>query len=92
MLGESIIKKLESLRSRSIEIHEALAKEGATDHITQFTQLNKEYADITPIVDLFKSLQYAVFDLKDTVTFSGILTSVENFSNCLVDIAYQKSP
>ena len=57
MLEESIIKKLESLRSRSIEIHEALAKEGATDNMPHFTQLNKEYAEITPIVDLFKSLQ-----------------------------------
>ena len=57
MLEESILKKLESLRSRSIEIHEALAKEGATNDMTLFTQLNKEYAEITPIVDLFKSLQ-----------------------------------
>ena len=57
MLEESIITKLESLRLRSIEIHEALAKEGATDDIAQFTQLNKEYSEITPIVDLFQSLQ-----------------------------------
>ena len=57
MLEESIITKLESLRVRSLEIHEALAKEGATDDMTQFTQLNKEYSEITPIVDLFQSLQ-----------------------------------
>ena len=57
MLEESIITKLESLRLRAVEIHEALAKEGATDDMAQFTQLNKEYSEITPIVDLFKSLQ-----------------------------------
>jgi len=55
VLEESIITKLESLRLRSTEIHEALAKEGATDDMAHFTQLNKEYSEITPIVDLFKS-------------------------------------
>ena len=57
MLEESIIAKLESLRLRSTEIHEALAREGATDDMTHFTKLNKEYSEITPIVELFKSLQ-----------------------------------
>ena len=57
MLEESIITKLESLRLRAVEIHQALAREGATDDMAQFTQLNKEYSEITPIVDLFKSLQ-----------------------------------
>ena len=63
MLEESIITKLESLRLRSTEIHEALAKEGATDDMAHFTQLNKEYSEITPIVDLFKSLQDAEAEL-----------------------------
>ena len=57
MLEESIIAKLESLRLRSTEINDALAREGATDDMTHFTNLNKEYSEITPIVDLFKSLQ-----------------------------------
>ena len=57
MLEDSIIAKLESIRVRSTEIHEALAKEGATDDMAQFTQFNKEYSEITPIVDLFQSLQ-----------------------------------
>ena len=63
MLEESIITKLESLRLRSTEINEALAKEGATDDMAHFTQLNKEYSEITPIVDLFKSLQDAEAEL-----------------------------
>ena len=57
MLEESIIAKLESLRLRATEINEALAREGATDDMTHFTNLNKEYSEITPIVKLFKSLQ-----------------------------------
>ena len=63
MLEVSIINKLESLRSRSIEIYEALAKEGATNDIAHFTQLNKEHAEISPIVDLFKLLQDAESEL-----------------------------
>ena len=57
MLEVSIVNKLESLRSRSNEIYEALAKEGATNDMANFTQLNKEHAEISPIVDLFKLLQ-----------------------------------
>ena len=57
MLEESIIAKLESLRLRSAEINEAFAREGATDDMKHFTNLNKEYSEITPIVELFKSLQ-----------------------------------
>ena len=57
MLEESIIKKLESLLKRSVEISEELSKEGVTDDISNFTILNREFSEIIPIVDLFKSLQ-----------------------------------
>tara|TARA_B100001173_G_scaffold108483_1_gene93959 strand:+ start:125 stop:1216 length:1092 start_codon:yes stop_codon:yes gene_type:complete len=63
VLEVSIINKLESLRSRSNEIYEALAKEGATNDMANFTQLNKEHAEISPIVDLFKLLQDAESEL-----------------------------
>ena len=57
MLEESIILKLESLSKRSSEINTALSQEGVTNDIARFTKLNKEYSEIAPIVDLFKSLQ-----------------------------------
>ena len=57
MLDDSIILKLESLCDRSEEIKADLSAEGATDNMTKFTQLNKEYSEITPIVNLFESLQ-----------------------------------
>ena len=56
MLDNSIILKLESLYNRSEEIKSALSQEGATDDISKFTKLNKEYAEITPVVNLFNSL------------------------------------
>ena len=57
MLDSSIVLKLESLLTRSGEINDALSQEGATDDMAKFTQLNKEYAEITPIVNQFKLLQ-----------------------------------
>ncbi|MDA0759396.1 MAG: PCRF domain-containing protein, partial [Proteobacteria bacterium] len=57
MLNSSIVLKLESLLTRSGEINDALSQEGATDDMAKFTQLNKEYAEITPIVNQFKLLQ-----------------------------------
>ena len=57
MLDNSIILKLESLCARSEEIKVDLSAEGATDNMAKFTQLNKEFSEITPVVNLFKSLK-----------------------------------
>ena len=81
MLEESIINKLESLRLRSEDISEAIAKEGATDNIAVFTQLNKEYAEISPIVDLFKSLQILESDL------SGAKDLLDSGDSELIELA-----
>ena len=84
MLEESIINKLETLRLRSLEISDAIAKEGATDDIALYTQLNKEYAEITPIVDLFKSLRDVESDL------SGAQELLESMGYKLVDIYHKQ--
>ena len=57
MLDNSIILKLESLCARSEESKVDLSAEGATDNMAKFTQLNKEFSEITPVVNLFKSLK-----------------------------------
>ena len=57
MLESSIIKKLESLAVRSLEINIMLSQKGATDDMATYTQLNKESSDIAPIVNLFQSLK-----------------------------------
>ena len=81
MLEESIIARLESLRLRSTEIHQALVKEDATDDMAHFTQLNKEYSEIAPIVDLFKSLQ-------DTETeLNGAKELLDSADSELIDLA-----
>ena len=69
MLEQSIIAKLESLQKRSDEINQALSKEGATDNIELFTKLNKEFSEITPIVDLFQSLKDLESELEGAKEF-----------------------
>ena len=81
MLEESIINKLETLRLRSLEISDAIAKEGATDDIALYTQLNKEYAEITPIVDLFKLLKNVELEL------SGAQDLLDSGDSELVELA-----
>lgn len=56
MLDKSIVEKLESLLARSNDINIELSQEGVTNDLSHFTQLNKEYAEISPVVALFKSL------------------------------------
>lgn len=56
MLDKSIVEKLESLLARSNDINIELSQEGVTNDLSHFTQLNKEYAEISPVVTLFKSL------------------------------------
>ena len=56
-LDTSIILKLESLCARSEDIKVDLSAEVATDNMAKFTQLNKEFSEITPVANLFKSLQ-----------------------------------
>ena len=84
MLEESIINKLESLRLRSLEISDAIAKEGATDDIALYTQLNKEYAEINPIVDLFKSLFFRNKCRNNFVELYGVfcMQPVSHIFNC----------
>jgi len=56
VLDKSIVEKLESLLARSNDINIELSQEGVTNDLSHFTQLNKEYAEISPVVTLFKSL------------------------------------
>jgi len=56
VLDKSIVEKLESLLARSNDINIELSQEGVTNDLSHFTQLNKEYAEISPVVALFKSL------------------------------------
>ena len=48
-----LLPKLEQFKKRQQELEDALALPDATENMDKFTQLNKEYAEITPIVEAF---------------------------------------
>ena len=47
MLPESVLNKLNSLVLRKKDLEDQLSSEGATEDISKFTSLNKEYSEIT---------------------------------------------
>lgn len=49
-----LLPKLEQFKKRQQELEDALAMPDATSDMDNFTKLNKEYAEITPIVEAFE--------------------------------------
>tara|TARA_B100000029_G_scaffold511624_1_gene606169 strand:+ start:5027 stop:6118 length:1092 start_codon:yes stop_codon:yes gene_type:complete len=75
MLPNTVIKRLESLLSRSSEISNILSSNNATDDIANFTKLTKEFSDINPIIEKYS--QYK--ELKDSLEDArGLLSSRED--------------
>lgn len=62
-MKQSVIDKLNILAVRQAELSNLLSAQGATDDMAEFTKLNKEYAELTPIVESFKDYTNAVNDL-----------------------------
>ena len=50
----NILPKLEAIEARHKKLAADLSQPGATDDMEKFTSLNKEYAELTPVVDKFK--------------------------------------
>ncbi len=63
-MKQSIIDKLSLLVSRQKELAELLSKSDATDDMSLFTKLNKEYAELTPVVEKFKEYSQCADDIK----------------------------
>lgn len=63
-MKQSVIDKLSILTKRQQELSDLLSTPEVTDDMQQFTKLNKEYAELTPVVDKFKEYQKSTDDLK----------------------------
>ena len=59
MLPESVLNKLNSLVLRKKDLEDQLSSEGATEDISKFTSLNKEYSEITPVVELYGNYNHS---------------------------------
>ncbi len=63
-MKQSVIDKLSILTKRQQELSDLLSTPEITDDMQQFTKLNKEYAELTPIVEKFKEYQQSTEDLQ----------------------------
>ncbi|MDD3266154.1 MAG: PCRF domain-containing protein [Burkholderiales bacterium] len=63
-MKESVIEKLKILSERHAELSDLLSKPEVTDDMSEFTKLNKEYAELTDVVEKFKEYNQSVDDMK----------------------------
>lgn len=63
-MKQSFSEKLEKLNSRLTELSELLVAPGVTDNMEEYTNYNKEYAELSPIVEKYKEYKSAAHDLE----------------------------
>lgn len=62
-MKQSVIDKLEKLSGRLIELSDLLSKPEVTNDMEQYTKLNKEYAELLPVVESYRKYVKAIADL-----------------------------
>lgn len=63
-MKQSVIDKLTTLGVRQKELSDLLSQPEATNDMNEFTRLNKEYSELTPVVDAFKQFMLSCEDVK----------------------------
>ena len=61
----SLLEKLHQLADRLEEVTHLLASENATDDMDEYRKLNKEYAELTPLVETYQAFNQAQQDKID---------------------------
>lgn len=59
----SIVTKLDHLSERLVEINQLLMQEGSTANMDNYRKLNREHAELTPVVELYHRYQQAQLDI-----------------------------
>lgn len=88
-MKQSILDKLEKLVLRLKELSELLSQPDVTNNMEQYTKLNKEYAELLPVVEKYQEYKKASEDL---VTAEGLLADPEmrDFAQLELDSAKSK--
>ena len=60
----SMLTKLDHLAERLVEINQLLMQEGSTSNMDNYRKLNREHAELTPVVELYQSYQQAQTDIE----------------------------
>ncbi len=59
----SMLTKLDHLAERLVEINQLLMQEGSTSNMDSYRKLNREHAELTPVVELYHRYQLAQQDI-----------------------------
>ena len=70
-MKQSIANKLAQLSNRLEELNRLLATEDATANLDQYRKLNREHAEITPVVELYQQYVKEEGDLRAAQEMSG---------------------
>ncbi len=63
-MKQSVVDKLTKLSERLKELGSILSQPDITDNMEQYTKLNREYSELTPVVEKFHEYRQASEDLK----------------------------
>ncbi|WP_105530566.1 peptide chain release factor 1 [Solimicrobium silvestre] len=59
----SMLTKLDHLAERLVEINQLLMQEGSTSNMDNYRKLNREHAELTPVVELYHRYQQTQLDI-----------------------------
>lgn len=59
----SMLTKLDHLDERLVEINQLLMQEGSTSNMDNYRKLNREHAELTPVVELYHAYRQAQADI-----------------------------
>ncbi|GGC89666.1 peptide chain release factor 1 [Undibacterium terreum] len=59
----SMLSKLDQLAERLVEVNQLLNQEGSTNDMDNYRKLNREHAELEPLVELYKNYQQAQTDI-----------------------------
>lgn len=62
-MKQSVIDKLEILSKRLVELSDLLSQPEVTNNMEQYTKLNKEYAELLPVVESYRKYVKSIEDL-----------------------------
>src|SRR5262245_13332980 len=61
----SMLTKLDHLAERLVEINQLLMQEDSTSDMDNYRKLNREYAELTPVVELYHRYKQARTDINE---------------------------
>ncbi len=88
-MNKSVYEKLDKLDKRLLEVSDLLVQPEVTNNMEEYKKLNKEYAELLPVVETFKKYVAAENDL-DTALLLLSEPEMKEFAQVELDTAKEK--